>query len=257
MAARSAHALACAAILLSSGAALAQTGNNRITILQAGEGNRLTVDQAGATGSRVGGLTVTLGASSSGQLVLESGPQFVPGENGTDPGVPSLGVAQALVPSFDRNDPAPAVQRGGGNTADVNIQGTGGFVGLLQNNSGAALGNIADVSLNGNGTALIGQEGGGNEAELSVSGTNAYGAILQRGSGNDVNLSVIGNNASGTISQVGSNNASALSVTGVGLSSVTYVLQGNGIQSFDPSQGVEVSTNAPSVTITQTAFGGQ
>lgn len=258
MAARSAHALACAAILLSSGAALAQTGNNRITILQAGEGNRLTVDQAGATGSRVGGLTVTLGASpATGQLVLSSGPQFAPPTQEGGQPVAIQGSAGELVPVFDRSSSAPALQAGDGNVAGVVMRGTGGFVGLSQQGSTALLPNNALVSLDGNGTALVSQNGQGNRADLRVSGDDAYGAILQAGSGNNVGLVVAGNGARGTISQVGSNNDSSLAVTGATGSSVTYVLQGNGIQLFNPAEGASVVTNAASVTITQTAFGGQ
>lgn len=257
MAARSASVLACAVLVLSSGAALAQVGNNQITILQQGDGNRLTVNQASATRSQVGGLTLGQGGVETGQLVLSDGPQFTqPTRQGEQPAA-ILSSASSLEPTFDRGNPTPALQSGTGNVANITVAGNGGFVGLLQDNSNALLPNNATVSLNGNGAALVGQRGGDNRADLSVSGENAFGAILQDGSGNNVGLTVAGSGASGTISQVGNDNTSSLAVTGANGSSVTYVLQGNGIQNFNPLEGASVVTNAASVTITQTAFGGQ
>lgn len=237
---------------------------NRLSILQDGSGNQLTVDQAGATNSRIGGLTFDDQQTSAGQLVLSDPitgggvPQFSQIESdGKTIQVPIVVGATELSAKADLRNGSQALQRGFGNSADITLTGDSGFVGLLQNNSSGGLSNNAVVTLDGNGTALVSQQGSGNGANLSVSGPRAVGAILQQGSGNDVDLTVAGADARGTISQLGSNNTSSLAVVSANGASVSYTLQGSGITNFNPLQGVDVTTNAASVSITQTAIGAR
>lgn len=258
------YAWTLSGIVLLTALPAAHAQNNRLSILQDGSGNQLTVDQGGATNSRVGGLTLGDQQASSGQLVLgdpDTGrgiPQFSNVErDGKTIQVPVIVGATELSAEADRRDGSQALQRGSGNTADVTLTGDRGFVGLLQDNASGGLSNSAVVTLDGNGTALVSQQGAGNSANLSVSGPRALGAILQQGSGNDVDLTIAGADASGTISQLGSNNTSSLAVVSANGASVSYTLQGNGITNFNPLQGVDVTTNAASVSITQTAIGAR
>lgn len=257
MARQSAWPLVGMALFLATSAAYPQeTAGNRLSILQEGSGNTLTVDQAGATGSQVGGLLLGSDRTVTGQLVLDDMAQTRSVErNGRRVLEPVIVGATALSAAPDLGNGSQARQTGIGNTANVTLRDGGGFVGLLQDNLSGGAANNASIALRGDGTALVGQEGGGNQANLSVSGTGALGSILQRGSTNDATLTVNGDNASGSISQIGSGNNSTLAVTSANGASVSYTVQGSGITNFNPTQGVDVTTNAASVSITQTAIG--
>jgi hypothetical protein len=232
--------IGAAAFALSCGAAYAGSGNT-IEIIQTntlGIGNSLTADQSGATGSSIGGTAL----SGSNPLIISD---HVSG---------------------------PAVQTGGGNTADLTISDSGaalgGRIGLTQDNSSAsslASGNNAIISVLGDGLGLVRQAGGGNTANLSVTGLGATGSIYQNGNNNQVGtlshpgLLVSGSGASGSITQNGDGNNIGLEVTGAG-TTVSYTLNGSNVTApvqigtTNPTSGVQVISNGATVTITQTAL---
>lgn len=207
-----------AIMLAASGLAFAGSGNT-ISIIQERtfgvEGNTLVVDQTDADSSEVTGLNrTTLGNSL---------------------------------------DSTSAIQRGNGNEASLTIEGQGGTIQLLQDNSSSqGEGNTATVDVSNGGLARVGQVGSGNLATLSVSGALTEGNIFQNGTDNTAGLTVDGTNASGTITQNGDNITTNLAVTGAG-TSVDYTANGQNVTNV-PSGGVQVYTNGATVTITQTAF---
>ncbi|MEP9374472.1 hypothetical protein [Mesorhizobium sp. KR1-2] len=147
----------------------------------------------------------------------------------------------------------PATQKGSGNRAELTIDGNGGRVQLLQNNSiSGGAGNSAVVNLSGNALAILGQVGAGNTANLSVAGELAQGSIFQTGKFNNADLSVSGNRAKGLVTQIGNNITTGLSVTGTG-TTVSYTVNGNNVTNA-PGGGVQVYTNGAAVSITQTTF---
>ena len=213
------------AVLLTALCSAAYAGsNNQITIEQTGIGNNLTVDQSKATGSVVGGVSM----SSANRLSLTN----------------------------------TARQTGGGNTANLTIEDadgvSGGKIGLLQNNaSQAAVGTSANnvaASVLGGGLGLVSQIGGANVADLSVRGLGATGTINQRGHRNNAGLTVSGTGANGVINQIGNDNALDLQVSGAG-TTASYTLIGNNISDTTAGGGgVQVISNGATVTITQTPF---
>jgi hypothetical protein len=230
--------IGAAAFAMSCGAAYAGSGNT-IEIIQTntlGIGNSLTADQSGATGSSIGGTAL----SDSNPLIISD---HVSG---------------------------PAMQTGGGNTADLTISDSGtalnGKIGLTQDNSSpssSAVGNQAIISVLGDGLGLVRQAGGGNMANLSVTGLGATGSIYQNGNNNQVGtlghpgLLVSGNGASGSITQNGDGNNIGLEVTGA-KANVSYTLNGSNITTAVTNgmtiPGVQVISNGATVTITQTAL---
>jgi len=194
-------------------------GSNQIFVLQdstSGSGNTLFVDQSGARNSLVTG-------NSSGT--------------------------------------APATQFGSNNSAEVSIVGDGGRLILNQGTAAApGTGNQAFATLSGsNPLGTIQQLGTDNIANLTIDGL-ATGELFQDGEGNDGALTVTGNNAFGRLEQIGSNLEQALTVTGNN-TEVTFTLTGNALAPVTANNsgtatqgGVQVITNANSVTISQSAF---
>jgi hypothetical protein len=240
--------------------ALAQsTGGNTLTILQEGAGNGLSIDQSAANDARVNGLNVDQRTDRFDVLV---GTRNVYGTNeegeivviGQEDIIKPFAM-QRLSASNDLN--APALQLGDGNTATVTMSGDGGTVGLSQDSTSflAQRGNSAEINALQGSSAFLGQEGGGNEALLTVDALGASGTILQRGFRNEAELTVTGLGATGLISQIGIGNQTALTVNSPG-SDVSYVVEGIGLRSIDPS-GLQVTTNANGpVSIRQFGFGG-
>jgi len=222
-------------ICLLASVQMANADQNRVYIEQSGVGNSLFIDQTDAKSSTVGGLTIQPSSISA----------VDPNTLNNNLEIDSLGFAPADV----------AVQSGGGNEADVIISGSNGTVRLYQSNPNFDPGtNSASVNLDGNGLAAIGQVGFGNTALLTVSDSGSSGTILQSGNENKANLGVSRGNT-GLISQVGNNNTTTLDVDGVE-TSVSYFVQGNNLTAINPQQGVQVLSNASSVTITQTSIVG-
>jgi hypothetical protein len=221
-------------ICLLASVQMANADQNRVYIEQSDDSNSLFIDQTDAVGSTVGGLTIQTSSVSAVDLNTLNNLE-----------IDSLGFAPADV----------AVQSGGGNEADVIISGSNGTVRLYQSNPNFDPGtNSASVNLDGNGLAAIGQVGFGNTALLTVSDSGSSGTILQSGNENKANLGVSRGNT-GLISQVGNNNTTTLDVDGVE-TSVSYFVQGNNLTAINPQQGVQVLSNASSVTITQTSIVG-
>lgn len=236
--------------LASSGPSWAQA--NTISILQQGRENTLTVDQTNATGSQVVGLSGVGRSDSLEQLTLDN-VEVSPAESGeTFPREVEAISNVSGSGGIGANPDAAATQQGAGNFADVRISGTGGTVGLQQGGLSAS-GNSATVALDGSGTALIGQIGSNNRSTLDVSGDLAFGSILQQGDSNVAALTVTGG-GQGALTQIGNGNDTALNVDGITGTNVSYTLVGSGVTNLNPTQGVDVITNAASVTITQTSF---
>jgi hypothetical protein len=175
------------------------------------------------------------------------------GNGGNTLSVDQIDATNSLVGGLDGGT-SPAKQLGGDNTATLSIEGNGGTIQLLQNNTQTepGNGNVATVGLTGNGTALVSQIGNLNSATLNVSGDLANGTIIQNGIGNDAGLTVQGSGTKGSITQNGNNTNTSLEVSGAG-TSVNYTLNGNNVTTV-PGNGVQVYTNGASVTITQSAF---
>ena len=200
-----------------------------ITMAQSGDNNQLFLLQESPSGSLTGNTLTVDQSEATGSLVsglLDSG--------------------------------HPAIQRGSGNELEIEISGAGGSVRLLQDNSGSAGGNSADIFVQQSAAASLSQIGDGNSASLNVNGLLAEGAVVQDGLNNDANLTVVGNGASGEITQDGDENNAGLSVTGAG-TSVSFTQAGNSMSytsSYDvnSSPGVQVISNGATVTITQTTF---
>lgn len=150
------------------------------------------------------------------------------------------------------NEGEAAKQKGDGNEAILTIEGTGGVIELLQDNSASGLpGNRARVEVNGNALGTVSQIGSNNRAVLSVSGELAQGTIIQNGDLNTANLTVAGSDANGSITQTGGQTETQLNVLGAG-TSVNYTVNGNGVSNVQAG-GLQVFTNGATVTITQTA----
>lgn len=193
------------------------------------EGNVLSLDQSLATGSLVAGPT---------QQMIEGA------------------LAGALnVGDLYRLDPATApsaLQTGQGNTATLTIEGDGGQLLLLQDNSaGGTLGNSAQLSAFGaDSLGAVLQIGDGNDASLTV-GSAATGLIVQNGSHNANSLTVA-SGGSGEIIQNGNGNTFSTSVAAN--TTVTITQNGNNLSPAGMA-GMEVFSTSPgSVAITQTSF---
>lgn len=235
--------LAIASLVAILPAAQAMADSNTLSILQEGGGNTLTVDQSQASGTKVGGLSISDGFDRqplTGQLDA--------GALGTSNGtlITSDSRQMDALRASPKGD-LPAVQDGANNSATVILSGSNGFVGLLQQSPLNGVGNRATVNVSGNGQALIGQLGENNEAKAILGTGASQAAILQKGKGNFADLSVTGSNARGQINQIGDGLNNSLSVTGANTSAA---LIANGV-SNGTSTPVTVQSNGASVTITQ------
>ena len=241
---------------LAVGGAAAQS--NTLTIRQSGDGNTLTVDQSRASGSAVGGLTVTGPVPQTFVQIIERPETRQVDRDGTlvtetfTARETQSVVLDTLGASPQRG--VPARQLGAGNEATLNVTGLEGFVGLLQDSGSARTGNTATVNLAGGGEALVGQLGSTNTATLNVATGALGGTILQDGTGNDATLNVTGSGATGLISQVGTGLTSNLTVDGTTGTNVSLFQDGVG-QAFVGGPGTSVVSNGATVTITQTAIG--
>jgi hypothetical protein len=208
--------------------------NNVLKIIQTSppgalEGNSLSSDQSLAADSLVAGPTQQMvedavdGTLNVGDLYRQD---------------------QATAPS--------ALQTGQGNTATLTIEGDGGQLLLLQDNSaGGTLGNSAQLSAFGaDSLGAVLQIGDGNEASLTVD-DGATGLIVQNGSGNDNSLTV-GAGGSGEIIQNGNGNAFSTSVAAN--TSVTITQNGNNLSPVGVTGMQVFSTSPGTVSITQTGF---
>lgn len=208
--------------------------NNVLKIFQTSphgaiEGNILSSDQSLATDSLVSGPT---------QQMIEDALA----------GTLDIGdlyrMDQATAPS--------ARQTGQGNVATLTIEGDGGQLLLLQDNSaGGTVGNSAQLSAFGaDSLGAVLQIGDGNDASLTV-GSGATGLIAQNGSGNSNSLTV-GSGGSGEIIQNGNGNTFSTSVAAN--TSATITQNGNNLSPTGVT-GMQVFSTAPgTVSITQTGF---
>ena len=193
------------------------------------EGNVLSLDQPLATGSLVAGPT---------QQMIE----------GALAGTLDVGDLYRL----DRATAPSALQTGQGNTATLTMDGDGGQLLLLQDNSaGGTLGNSAQLSAFGaNSLGAVLQIGDGNDASLTV-GSDATGLIVQNGSRNSNSLTV-GSGGSGEIIQNGNGNTFSTSVAANTF--VTITQNGNNLSPAGMT-GMQVFSMSPgTVAITQTSF---
>ncbi|MCA0060436.1 MULTISPECIES: hypothetical protein [unclassified Mesorhizobium] len=230
---RKSTAVLASALVLCSSPAFAGD-NNVLKIIQTSppgalEGNVLSSDQSRATGSLVAGPTQQMIDNALG-------------------GTLSVGdlyrMEQETAPS--------ALQTGQGNTATLTIEGDGGQLFLLQDNSaGGTLGNSAQLSAFGaDSLGAVLQLGDGNDASLTVGG-GATGLIVQNGSGNANSLTV-GSGGSGEIVQNGNGNTFSTSVAAN--TAVTITQNGNNLSPVGVT-GMQVFSTAPgTVSITQTGF---
>ncbi|NGN44753.1 hypothetical protein G6N74_27225 [Mesorhizobium sp. CGMCC 1.15528] len=208
--------------------------NNVLKIMQTSplgaiEGNILSSNQSLATDSLVAGPT---------QQMIE------------DALARTLNVGDLY--RMDQATAPYALQTGQGNTATLTIEGDGGQLLLLQDNSaGGTLGNSAQLSAFGaDSLGAVLQIGDGNDASLTVGG-GATGLIVQNGSGNANSLTV-GSGGSGEIIQTGNGNTFSTSVAAN--TSVTITQNGNNLSPAGVT-GMQVFSTAPgTVSITQTSF---
>ena len=126
----------------------------------------------------------------------------------------------------------PAIQRGEGNRAEINITGLGGTALLVQQGADSGFGED-------------------NVAVIEVSGLRALGVIEQSGNNNRGEVVVTGDLSAGTLIQRGDNNTQTLLVESAGTSVV--VLQAGGTTVADPVVSV-FSNSGGTIQINQTRF---
>ena len=242
---------------------------NVLVIEQSGDGNSLSVDQSGATNSFVGGLEIQSGSDpiasrsvtyvydvsktrvktdETGETVYDDQNQPVM-ETYIDQETVVVDTLSAGLTNPDAESGAALRQLGIGNEASIVVTGTGGQVGLYQDNRSVPgwPGNSATISASERSAALVGQLGGDNSATLNV-GIGGSGTILQQGNGNVSNLTV-GEGAKGLISQLGNNNETALTVPAGG--DASYIVDADNAVSLRP-EGVSVLSNVPGIVVRQT-----
>lgn len=142
----------------------------------------------------------------------------------------------------------PALQEGGGNTANIDVTGDSAVVALLQSNPIGGPGNSADLSAGTLATVLVNQVGIGNTGSVMVTGLGNTGALDQQGNGNNGDVSVSGVGTQGKLVQVGNNNDFGLTVAGRG-TNVTYQQIGDNLTPV--GAGPSVVSNGGTVIITQ------
>lgn len=230
-------------VVASAGIALAGS-NNFVSVKQESRpgsvsGNALLIDQSLASNSIVVGPDATF----VDQLVNG---QFVSREDGSD-----LQGGSTLNP--------PALQRGEGNTATINITGDGGQIQLMQDTApgsaapGVGPGNDATIVASGQALGAVIQLGVANQANLEIDGglAGATGLIFQTGTDLNASLQVQPGGA-GQIIQNGNGSNAELSV--MSGSSVTYTQTGNNLQSVGNAAAQVFSSNPGTITINQTGF---
>ncbi|MFI0848848.1 hypothetical protein [Mesorhizobium sp. IMUNJ 23232] len=211
----------------------------------AGDNNVLKIIQTSPPGALAGNSLSSDQSLANNSLVAGPTQQMI--EDALD-GTLAVGdlyrMDQATAPS--------AVQSGQRNTATLTIEGNGGQLLLLQDNSaGGTSGNSAQLSAFGaDSLGAVLQIGDGNDASLTV-GAGATGLIVQNGSGNANSLTV-GSGGSGEIIQNGNGNTFPTSVAAN--TSVTITQNGNNLSPAGVT-GMQVFSTAPgTVAITQTSF---
>lgn len=148
----------------------------------------------------------------------------------------------------------PAQQIGGGNEADIELEGEGASVFLSQNNSMMlnALGNTVSVFGGDLSNVVISQVGSGNVGNVDVTGDGSFGELQQFGNDNLGSVEVSGANSLGSLTQVGNRNTWSLDVSGD--STRVYAAQiGNDLTPVGGA-GLEVFSNGVTVNITTTAL---
>jgi hypothetical protein len=157
--------------LLLSGAALAGD-SNQVSILQNGSSNSLFTDQSQASGSLLGlGQNPFSGAAGTGLTQSGFGNSASITVSGAQPGG---GLADTIGNAF--------LQQGsstGGNSATLNIIGTGSVGSVTQNGNS----NSASLTASDGARGGIQQDGNGNIAGLSVSGPGVQVLYRQQGDG--------------------------------------------------------------------------
>lgn len=148
----------------------------------------------------------------------------------------------------------PATQIGGGNMADIDLEGEGAAVFLTQNNSMMfnALGNEVSVFGGDLSNVVISQIGSGNQGTVEVPGEGSLGVLRQFGNDNLGNVSVSGENSLGSLNQIGNRNSWSLDVSGD--STRVFAAQiGNDFSTLGGA-GLEVFSNGVTVNITTTTL---
>lgn len=211
----------------------------------AGENNVLKIIQASPHGTLEGSRLSSDQSLASDSLVAGPTQQMIEDARGGRLRVGDLGrMEQATAPS--------ALQTGQGNTATLTIEGNGGQLLLLQDNSaGGTSGNSAQLSAFGaDALGAVLQIGDANDASLTVGG-GATGLIVQNGNGN-ANALTVGPGGSGEIIQNGNGNTFSTSVAAN--TSVIITQNGSNLSPVGVT-GMQVFSTAPgTVSITQTGF---
>lgn len=163
----------------------------------------------------------------------------------------TLAFNSSIVGSEDGS--TPAAQIGGGNLAEVTLEGEGGFVLLHQDSSLSAslLGNSAYLFGGEQATIALQQLGANNYARIDVFGSDNSGSLYQEGEGNHGTVAVDGEHNSGTLNQIGNNNVYSISVSGSS-TDVTFNQIGNNLAPTGLS--ASVYSSAGTVVITQTVL---
>lgn len=217
------------------------------TTAHAGDGNQAYLLQKSPEGTLNGNTLTILQDEADDSLVRGIGPSLI-GH------LPSYILMQ-----ISGSDPLAAKQQGEGNSARLELRGSGGELQLLQSAApwtpwvpgGAAGGNVAEIVASGNALGGIIQIGELNQAGMLLEGDDARGLITQLGSSLTAELEV-GPGASGTVIQLGRNSDAGTVQVETG-TTLTYTQIGSNLR---PNQAlVQVFSTAPgNITITQTAF---
>lgn len=239
--------LTTVACVAAGGMALAESGNNAAVLQETTEGaavgNSLSIDQSGATGSTVAGVTRngTDPIDNANTISLED-------EEGDQPDATEFLSLEDPLITFNRE--GSATQSGSGNTADIEVTGIGTEVGLFQD----GIDNEGTITA-GSGQILLYQEGDGNTGTLTTEDGAARASLLQDGNGNTASVEVSGLDTQGLLAQIGDGNETELNVATQG-ATVSFTVDGNNTSASLPASVVS-NAGGGQITIIQRSLGGQ
>ncbi|TQE98538.1 MAG: hypothetical protein FKY71_13325 [Spiribacter salinus] len=256
--AKSIFTLTTALCVATGGMALAGSGNNASVLQESPSGaefgNSLTIDQSGASGSTVAGVSRTSAdpGDATATISLVDGDGNALDASASPDETEFLSLESPLL-SFQED--GRATQSGSGNEASITVTGSGTTVGLYQNNSGepSGRGNTGTITAN-SGQVLLYQDGSGNSGTLTTEDGASLASLLQEGSGNKGTVTVSGSEAEGLLAQIGNENITDLTVDTEG-ATVSFTVAGDNTTGSLPANVVTTSGTGQ-ITIIQRPLGG-
>lgn len=234
--AKSIFTLTTALCVATGGMALAGSGNNASVLQESPSGaefgNSLTIDQSGASNSRVAGVTRDDADPADATSQISLGDQLI---------------------RFDSNE--MATQSGSGNEASITVTGSGTTVGLYQGNSVEGLGgdnNTGTITAN-SGQVLLYQDGSGNSGTLTTEDGASLASLLQEGNRNKGTVTVSRSRTEGLLAQIGNGNDTELNVDTDG-ASVSFTVAGDNTTTPLPANVVS-TYGSGQITIIQRQLG--